>query len=853
MRRADKKELNPQQLAVRLLGRFEARRDGILIPDEAWGRRKTETLLKVLLTKPGTVFSQDQLIEALFGEEDVQKALRNLYGRVSQLRRALEPKLTRGINSIFILRRGQGYCFDVESPCWIDTSEFLDHLAQGDEHQRNGKHLKAVEAYEEAIRLYRGEFLEADRYEEWTLEPRAEWRDRYTTALARLAEGYANLGDYHRAAIACREAFNFQPWRESVMQQLMRYHHTAGERSEALHVYERGAKALKEQLDVQPSAETETLRQQVQERTHSEVDVVRDRTRIAVLPLVNISSEPEGEYFADGMTEELIYTLSQVHELKVIAQTSVLSYKNTKKTVAQIGRELSIGTVIEGSVRKADDSVRVTIQLIDVASEEHLWARKYDRPFRDIFSIQSDIAQRVASELRVELLDADVKRIEEEPTGNLEAYTLYLKGRHFSLWIEEAVGYEKAISYFQQAIAMDPGYAVAWSGLADAQCHLWFFCSAPDQCLTDAREAADQAVKLNPKLGEGYASQAIVKWVGEKDLDAAEQLFARAIELAPRNATIRLWYSNLLSQQQRQGEALVAVLEAHEIEPLSPAINYVLSMRLRSAGRYEDGIGRLQDAIDVFPQHANARVTSATLKMAKWDWVGAEADFLEAIQQVPTSALLRVEYTELLLILGRRKEGKACLEQALTLSDDHQSAQFLEEVSRTYMFLGDFKRALQFAEKAAAAAPRIRLAYWMIGACHAMLGNYRQALDALSLSEDAIEGLYRTSRTYMQLWIEYLRGLIFARMGNPAEVQHILKNMHAFPKGLSDLRLVTALLLFEIGCMDDGFKYLKLAFDAQDQSLRQLPCWQVPQCVSEDPRYATALKQLGIPSSSGGT
>ena len=155
--------------------------------DKAWGRRKTETLLKVLLTEPGRVFSQDQLVEIVFEGENPQKALRNLHGWVSQLRRALEPDLARGVDSTFILRRGQGYCFNIDSRCWIDTSEFLKHFARGKEHHQAGQHAKAIDAYEEAICLYQGELLEADRYEEWTLEPREEWRERYVTALTQQA------------------------------------------------------------------------------------------------------------------------------------------------------------------------------------------------------------------------------------------------------------------------------------------------------------------------------------------------------------------------------------------------------------------------------------------------------------------------------------------------------------------------------------------------------------------------------------------------------------------------------------------------------------------------------------------
>jgi TolB-like protein/two-component SAPR family response regulator/Tfp pilus assembly protein PilF len=839
------------KLTIRLLGRFEVLRDEAPIPQDAWGRRKTETLLKILLIEPGRIFSQDQLVEILFEGEDPQRAVRNLHGRVSQLRRALEPDLKRGVDSTFVVRKGQGYFFNVDSPCWIDTAEFRRRLDRGEEHQRSGDHLKGVEAYEEAIRLYRGEFLEADRYEEWALEPRETWQDRYIAALTRLAEGYAHLGDCHRAALACREAFDLQPWRESVLQQLMRYHHTAGERSEALRVYERGVEALKQELDVEPSAETEVLHQRVLDQALSQAEVVRDKTRIAVLPLANMSPDPADEYFADGMTEELIYTLSQISELKVIAQTSVLSYKNTKKTVAQIGRELSIGTVLEGSVRKADDTVRITIQFIDVGSEEHVWAEKYDRPLRDIFSIQSDIAQRVSGALRVHLLRENVERIESESTGDLEAFTLYIRGRRILLNTLDAEDFRRAIKYFEQALAIDPGYAAAWAGLAGAHIEYWFWCDALDESVETARAAADRAVALDPQLAEGYVSQALVKWAADKELVVAESLLLRALELAPRDAIIHYWYSKLLTQLDRRGESLVEMLKMREIDPLSHGSSLDLASYYRSIGELGAAIEEIKDVLRDDPKHLGARIQLAYIRMQQLDWDGAEAELLEARRLAPDSPDPHWHLAEFYINVGRTAEGLESFEKALAMSPEPRSSLVLEECAMLHLLQRDYDLALEYAKQAEAASPRIRFSYWIMAICHCQLGNYDAALEVLKGSERTIEGLYCNPAAIMSMWVELARGMIHARRGGEAEARAALARLQALPENLRERSGVIAALLFELGEIDQAFERLEKEVNEYSFDFRRARGWPLPQPVREDPRFAALLKRMGLPPLTG--
>ncbi|MCI0526138.1 MAG: hypothetical protein L0Y56_01610, partial [Nitrospira sp.] len=228
--------------------------------------------------------------------------------------------------------------------------------------------------------------------------------------------------------------------------------------------------------------------------------------RIAVMPFVNMSGDEKEEYFADGMTEEMISQLSKISGLEVIARTSVMKYKNKEKDIAEIGQELKVGTILEGSVRKEANQVRITVQLIDVQSQAHLWSENYDRELKGIFAIQSDIAKRVAEASQVTLLAEEKQRIEKKGTENLEAYDFYLKGLYHWNKVNKE-GFEKAIAYFEQAIEKDPTYAQAYTELASSYSMLmWLAFLPPKETLPKAKVAAEKALEMDDMLSEAHAS-----------------------------------------------------------------------------------------------------------------------------------------------------------------------------------------------------------------------------------------------------------------------------------------------------------------------------------------------------------
>ena len=325
-----------------------------------------------------------------------------------------------------------------------------------------------------------------------------------------------------------------------------------------------GAKSLK---NVKETVEVYRMAMPWETGTKRETEL--DTKRVAVLPLRNMSPDPNDEYFADGMTEELITALSSVTELTVIARTSVMQYKGSSKRIVDIGRELNAGTMIEGSVRKAANKVRITVQLIDARNEGHLWAQNYDKTLEDVFAIQSEVAQKVAESLKVRLLETDRKKIEKGFTRNAEAHTLYLKGVfYWNKRTPEAL--QKAVELYEQAIRLDPTFALGYAGIALAYgVTAANYSGDPLTYYPKAKEYALKALSLDDDLPEAHAVLATVIEGYERDLVGAEAEFKRAIELNPSYPSAHQWYSHILQWEKRSSEAWEQLRKALDLNPLS--------------------------------------------------------------------------------------------------------------------------------------------------------------------------------------------------------------------------------------------------------------------------------------------
>jgi TolB-like protein/Tfp pilus assembly protein PilF len=319
---------------------------------------------------------------------------------------------------------------------------------------------------------------------------------------------------------------------------------------------------------------------------------------VVVLPFVDLSAQKDQDYFSDGLTEEIIDALSRVPNLRVVARTSAFAFKGKNTDIRQIGLQLNVSAVLEGSVRKDGDNLRITAQLNRVSDGTHLWSRTFDRQLRDIFTVQREISQSIADQLRV----GEVPH--REPTTNLEAYRAYQEGRYFFNQHLPPDSYNRAIEHYKRAIALDPKFALAYAGLADAYAYLAEnFVVAPKEVMPKTKEAAEKAVALDDNLGEAHISRGIVKMDYEWDPDGAQREFLRAMQLNPGSGWAHHWYAHSLEAQNRMPEAMKEMRAALDLDPLSVAIHWDVSNELLLAHRYDEAISQLQKSLELFPGH----------------------------------------------------------------------------------------------------------------------------------------------------------------------------------------------------------------------------------------------------------
>jgi TolB-like protein/DNA-binding winged helix-turn-helix (wHTH) protein/Tfp pilus assembly protein PilF len=354
---------------------------------------------------------------------------------------------------------------------------------------------------------------------------------------------------------------------------------------------------------------------------------------IAVLPLVNLSGDPAQEYFADGMTDELITEMAQVGSLRVISRTSAMHYKATTKTTPEIAKELNVDAVLEGSVARSGGRVRITAQLIEARADKHLWASSYEAEPKDVLGMQAAVARDVVKQIRLRLTTQEQERLSRSRPVNPEAYEAYLKGLYF--WNKrDKTGLEKAIEYFNQAIAIDPNYAPPNAGVANSYVPLIYLGYVRGtEAQTKVTAALSKALELDESLAEAHTALGAAKSFYDYDWEGAEKEYRRAIELNPNYATAHLWYGQILGSEGRHEEALAEAKRALELDPLSLIINANWGGRLNRARRYDEAVAYLTGAaLELDP---NFSVTHWNLGMA----YAAQKNFKAAIQELQKASL----------------------------------------------------------------------------------------------------------------------------------------------------------------------------------------------------------------------
>jgi len=803
----------------------------------------TKTLLKILLTEPGGVFTHDQLIEALFAGEDPSKALGNLYSRVSRLRRVLEPGLKRGGDSLYVPRHGRGYSFNVETGAQIDTVELQRELRSAHGLADNRDWVRAVRTFETSISWYRGDFLPEDRYEPWAENAARSLHDQYLGALVVLSECYAHLGRLRQAISYCQQAITVEPHREHVIRQLMEYQDQAGQRTEAVKTYKDAVRVLRDYLGVEPSTETQATYRAIRDR-EATPDEPLDPRRIAVLPLASYSPDPDDAYFADGMTEELIGCLSKIGDLRVVARTSVMRYKDSRKPISQISRELGVGTLLEGSVRKVGEEFRVTLQLIDGASEDHLWAEDYDRSLANFLSAQRDVAQQVARVLRLQLLPDEERRINSLETESVEAHSLYLKGLYF---FQKETDFPKSIEYYEKALAVDPDYALPYTGIANCLVFMSRSAFTPDSIAPQARNAVQRALELDPSLSAAHASLGLFQWIFERDPDGAEAEFRHAVMLNPSYSQAHEWLGNLLSQASRFEEAILESKQALALEPLLPDVYCGVGRDLISMGRCEEAIEYYGQARELDSHYRNALNGLAQAKELLCKWDEAEAHRREVQALFPESPHANRRLIDHLVFRGRIDEALALIKGFPRDRSNEVVLDFYEGsclcMARRHSEAIDVLTRCAGLSKIGMLLSGHTAINRLLGIAHADIGKHEAALQYFEESRSEAEGLRIASFAH---WAETGLALTKWRVGDTAALLELTARFErrARERGIPPL---FAILSFARGDLDVGFEWLRVAVERHEQrpllEIKVHP-WFDP--ARDDPRFAAILESMNL-------
>ncbi|HEV2521079.1 MAG TPA: winged helix-turn-helix domain-containing protein [Candidatus Acidoferrales bacterium] len=434
-------------------------------------------------------------------------------------------------------------------------------------------------------------------------------------------------------------------------------------------------------------------------RRRTKIALKRIRS-LAVLPLENLSGDPEQEYFVDGMTEALITNLAKIRALRVISRASVMRYKGTRTPLREIAQELNVDGVVEGSVLRVGEHVRISAQFLHASFDAHLWAESYERDIRDVFALQAEVAQAIAAEIRIQVTPRERKRFRQVRKIDPKTYEAYLLGRFF-LNKRTPEGVSKSLVYFQKAIERDPGYALAYAGLADTYVGLGFAfheIASPLEVMPKARAAAKKALEIDESLGEAHATLAFISTIHDYDWEAAERGFTRALALNPGNARIHHLHAAYLSYQGRLNEAQAEIERARETDPLSVPINNHAATVLYFRRDYDQAIERSRRTLVLDASFPNAHLILSLSYQQKRMYADAMAEAKKAASFSGRSAASLGCIGGCYAALGRLSEAKKVIKELQALSERKYVSPFV--IAWVYVNLRDKEAALAHLEQA---------------------------------------------------------------------------------------------------------------------------------------------------------
>ena len=616
--------------------------------------RKVCGLLACLALPTGTLWSRDRLATIFWGEREEAHARASLRQALTDLRRSLGsgPQIQVERNGVRL----------DPAAVTVDAMEFEQAINTGD--------------FERAEKVYRGDLLDgftlsSNGFHDWLIVERTRLRDLAVVAILRLAATQAGAV----AIRTCQRVLQIDLTREDAHRLLMKLYAGQNQRALALRQYQICRDTLQREIGTRPDRETEALFQQLQHGgiQSPELAVIQppalspsEKHSIAVLPFTNMSNDPEQEFFSDGLTEDLITDLANISGLLVPNRNIAFTYKGKVVNLERIAKELSVAYLIEGSVRRAGQKVRITVQLIEGATGEHIWAARYDRNLSDIFAVQDEITKTIVEQLKVKLLPEEKTVIEEVPTDNVEAYTYYLKGRQlFHMGTRSSL--KLARHMFARATELDPQFARALGGIAASDSRLFARHDLPIS-IDETIAIADRALAIDCNLAEVHAARAITLMVGNRRIEAASA-FEQALGIDPNCHEAHYYYAHFCVTGGDFERAAMHYLRATEIQPGDYASPLLLQQVFHSLGRPEEaanysrlGLKRAEEALQLHPENSKPAC------------MGASA----------------------LAYLGERERAKEWLARALAIDHDDNSVRY--SAACTYSLLGEIDRAIDLLE-----------------------------------------------------------------------------------------------------------------------------------------------------------
>lgn len=642
----------------------------------AAAQRRPVALLALLSVAGLRGMSRDKIMAYLWPETPADRATHRLTQVLYSLRRQLQT------NDLFLGTADLRLNPEVIA---TDLADFHQALAD--------------QCPDRAVAVYSGPFLDgffvnrAAEFEQWVEQERGELDRGYRTALDALVQRAMETQDHVAAVHWCGRLTQADPSNAQVALRYMDALVRAGDRVGAIRFARSHASRLRQEFDLQPDptvvAALERLRTQIV-----------DEASVCVLPFLNLSREDENDYFSDGMTEELTNALTRVPGLRVASRTSAFAFKGKNLDLREIGARLGVKSIVEGSVRKVGNRIRITAQLIDATSGFHSWSEVFERTLHDVFTLQEEVSRAIIRALPSKLGGALHGSLVSPPTVLVEAYTLYLRGRYFALK-RTPESLRSAIEYFEQAIQLDSGYALAHAGIAECFTLLGFeeFGNAqPSLVLPRAMAAVERALRLDESLAEGHNWRGVVAFLFEYNWSKAEAFFLRALELKPTYSLAHTWYGVFLGAMGRNHEGLARLQFAERSDPMAITIQAVLAHALYFLRQYDEALQQHLAVLELDPDNIRIHAWLARLYYTTGQFEHGLETLQAVVLRVGRPPILLAQLGSFYAALGRHPEAR----QVINELEDLARGQYVSRVAVAHVHraLGNHAEALSALEEA---------------------------------------------------------------------------------------------------------------------------------------------------------